>query len=63
VKILGAYESNFPTPRVPSLSWLSLSSEIGSSVVICIIGFVESIVAVKIYATKVRVGGRREERE
>eukprot|EP01127_Copromyxa_protea_P017520 TRINITY_DN5346_c0_g1_i1.p1 TRINITY_DN5346_c0_g1~~TRINITY_DN5346_c0_g1_i1.p1 ORF type:complete len:667 (-),score=90.75 TRINITY_DN5346_c0_g1_i1:295-2295(-) len=52
VKILGHYESEFPIPRAPQLTWGSIGDAIGPSVVMCIIGFVESIVAVKIYAAK-----------
>eukprot|EP01127_Copromyxa_protea_P000649 TRINITY_DN10553_c0_g1_i1.p1 TRINITY_DN10553_c0_g1~~TRINITY_DN10553_c0_g1_i1.p1 ORF type:complete len:780 (-),score=104.60 TRINITY_DN10553_c0_g1_i1:118-2457(-) len=52
VTILGAYKSSFPIPEVPKLTWESFSTSIGDAVVICIVGFVESIVAMKIYANK-----------
>eukprot|EP01126_Amoeba_proteus_P009120 TRINITY_DN13463_c0_g1_i9.p1 TRINITY_DN13463_c0_g1~~TRINITY_DN13463_c0_g1_i9.p1 ORF type:complete len:492 (-),score=85.06 TRINITY_DN13463_c0_g1_i9:599-2074(-) len=51
VKLLGHYNSSPPNPRPPNLKNVDPSSFV-QVVVICIVGFVESIVAVKIYATK-----------
>lgn len=46
-------ESGFPLPTPPQLTGGGLTDNFADSVVICIIGFVETIVAAKLYATKV----------
>eukprot|EP01128_Nolandella_sp_AFSM9_P000989 TRINITY_DN1110_c0_g1_i1.p1 TRINITY_DN1110_c0_g1~~TRINITY_DN1110_c0_g1_i1.p1 ORF type:complete len:753 (-),score=141.73 TRINITY_DN1110_c0_g1_i1:197-2347(-) len=52
VAILGHVESGFPLPAAPQLTGGGFADNFPDSVVICIIGFVETIVAAKLYATK-----------
>lgn len=53
VKILGAFPATIPMPEVPRFQSLErIQSYYVDAVIICIIGFVETIVAAKIYATK-----------
>lgn len=55
VKVLGAIPDVLPMPSVPSFSYLSggeASSFLMDASIISIIGFVETIVAAKIYANK-----------
>lgn len=52
VAILNKVDSAFPIPRVPIMSVTTLARDLGSTAVIVIVGFIESIVAIKIYAQK-----------
>lgn len=53
VKILGAFPNSLPTPQFPRFkSFAKFQTYYVDAIVICIIGFVESIVTSKIYATR-----------
>lgn len=53
VEILGDIPSQFPVPVFPPISLKTVSGGFFEAIVIAIIGFIETMAAAKIYATKV----------
>eukprot|EP01125_Pyxidicula_operculata_P014858 TRINITY_DN5002_c0_g1_i1.p1 TRINITY_DN5002_c0_g1~~TRINITY_DN5002_c0_g1_i1.p1 ORF type:complete len:660 (-),score=142.63 TRINITY_DN5002_c0_g1_i1:206-2185(-) len=62
VALLGEVPNVFPVPRVPSLDLQSVNANFYDALIMTIIGFVETIVACKIYASKhsYRISPNRE---
>ena len=52
VRILGDFNSSFPTPSFPSISVSNLQVAIFPAISVAIVGFVESIIVAKLYALR-----------